>query len=130
MNGIAPVTTKFATFVYHNMKYLLNRNFVGFIQYLVWFFKSLIEDVTLLIFFPNSSDELLNEMSLRSDGVEVMLIIVKQKKFGKLYNIEKSTTGDTYFRTRFPSEDPILRFLCAIGLATAKYLSNVSTSVM
>ena len=39
-------------------------------------------------------------------------------------------TGDTYLRIRVPSDDSILRFLYAIGLATAKYLSNANTIVM
>ena len=39
-------------------------------------------------------------------------------------------TGETYLRTRFPSDDPIFRFLRVIGLSTAKYLWNDNTVVM
>ena len=55
---------------------------------------------------------------------------MKQKNVGRQYIIEKNITGETYLSTRFPSEEPMLLFLCAMGLATAKYLSNVSTNVM
>ncbi len=56
--------------------------------------------------------------------------MMKEKKVGMQYIMEKNITGDTYFSTRFPSEEPILLFLWAMGLETAKYRSNVSTNVI